>query len=140
MSDCPSVEEVKAALAAEAAGYECRIRQLREQLREEGKDAVDPGHCGAANDLRLNIACVEELLALLPQPDSARRTIVCIDPDSSEPEVYAVVAGGRGGIRLRVDEHTVLTLSNTAPAAIELLSCRVGDVSSSGLVVAVAEK
>lgn len=139
MDSCPTIEEVGIALAHLADENRRRIRNFREQLRAEGKDAADPGHCGTANDLKFSIACIGQLLASLPGSESLRRVVVCADPETDENTAYAIVTSGRGGVNVAVRGWKVQTLSGDAPAHASLLDCCVGDDTALGRVIALDE-
>lgn len=80
MNEYPTVQEVRQALRVETEDYRRRMLDLRRQLQDEGKDAIDPGHSAGADSIKLNIACIEQLLATLPSEKSVQRVVVCADP------------------------------------------------------------
>lgn len=133
----PTVDDVRQALQARSEDYRRRIADLRQQLRDEGKAAVDPGHSEGANDIKFNMACIEQLLAALPSPESVLRVVVCADPEIDETAAFALVMSGRGGISLDVRGVNVQTLSRDAPAAATLMECHTGDWAPLGRIVAV---
>ncbi len=55
MREHPTVREVRQALQAKAEKHRRRLADLHQQLRDEGKDAIDPGHSAGANDIKFNI-------------------------------------------------------------------------------------
>jgi hypothetical protein len=93
-----------------AEDYRSLIARLRAQLRDEGKDAVDPGHSSGANDVKFSIECIEQLIACLPHPDSVQRVVVCSDAATGENVAFAVVTRGSGGPSVRVREWNVQTI------------------------------
>ena len=137
MNTYPTVGEVRQALQAKAEGYRRRMHDLRQHLQDEGKDAIDPGHSAGANGIKFNIACIEQLLASLPGPESVQRVLVCADPETEENIAFAVVTSGRGGVNIEVQGTKVQTLSCDAPAVASLLDCRLGAETALGRVVAV---
>ncbi len=136
MNEYPTVQEVRQALRVEAEDYRRRILDLRRQLQDEGKDAIDPGHLAGADSIKFDIACIEQLLESLPGSESVRRVVVCADPETGENTAFAVVTEGRGGVSVQVADNKVQTLSCDAPAATNVLDCRVGDDTALGHVIA----
>ena len=130
---------MKKALRAEAEDYRRKLLDLRGQLQDEGKDAVDPGHSAGANDIKFNLACIEQLLASLPGPESVQRVVVCADPETGEKVAFAVVTSGRGGVTLATGEWKAETVSVEAPIYEELAQCSEGDETAAGRVVSVEE-
>lgn len=139
MSEYPTVEDVRQALRARAEEYQRRLYDLRQQLRDEGKDAVDPGHSAGANSLKLEIDSTEQVLNTLPKPESVRRLVVCCDPETGEEAAFALVCTGHGGTSLDIRGVRVQTLSPEAPAAADLVGCHVGDDTPLGRVIAVQD-
>lgn len=137
MNSYPTINDVRLALPAKADDYRTRIARLREQLHDEGKDAIAPGHSAGANDIKFNMDCIEQLLASLPCSESVQRVVVCADPEAEEEVVFAVVTSGRGGVNLDIRGTKVQTLSCDAPAATSLLDCRIGHDTALGRIVAV---
>lgn len=130
------MNEVRQALLTKAENYHKRLLALRGYLQDEGMDAIDPGHQAGVNDIKFNIASIEQLLASLPDSEAVRRVVVCIDPETKEEAAFAVVTSGRGGIDLKVREWDIQTLSCNAPATASLMGCRIGDDTALGHVTA----
>ncbi|MCX6345176.1 MAG: hypothetical protein NT018_08875 [Armatimonadetes bacterium] len=137
MNEYPTVQEVREALRVQTEDYRRRMLDLRRQLRDEGKDAIDPGHSAGADSIKFNIACIEQLLSTLPSEKSVQRVVVCGDPETGENTAFAVVTGGRGGVSVQVGNINVQTLSCDAPAVASLLDCCPGDDTPLGCIVAV---
>ena len=130
-----TVADVAEALRTKAEEYRKRLLDLRQALRDEGRDAVDPGHSAGADSIKFEIACIEQLLAALPTSESVKRIVVCEDPESDENVVFAIITKGRGGGCVQIGTTKVQFLSPDAPAAASLLNCRVGDDTPLGRIV-----
>lgn len=137
MSNWPTVTDVESSLSDKAAGYRESIARLREQLRDEGKDAVDPGHAAGANDIKFNIECAEHLLSLVPQ--KVLRVVVYDDVEDESISAIALVSDGSGGAKLDIRGCRVLTMRDNAPLAPDLLACSIGDDTPLGKVIHVAD-
>lgn len=140
MKEYPTVQEVRQALQAKAEDYRRRLLDLRGQLQDEGKDAIDPGHSAGANDIKFNIACIEQLLESLPGSESVRRVVVCADPETEGEIAFAVVTNGGGGINLSAARWSVQTVGNEAPIHEQLAKGTVGSATVIGRVVFVDER
>lgn len=137
MNEYPTVQEVRQALRVEAEDYRRRMLDLRRQLQDEGKDAIDPGHSAGADSIKFNIACIEQLLATLPSEKSVQRVVVCADAETEGNTAFAVVTEGRGGVSVQVGNTRVQTLSRDAPTVASLLDCCPGDDTPLGRILAV---
>ena len=130
-----TIRDVETALSRRADEYRERISILRKQLRDEGKDAVDPGHSAGANDIKFNIECVETLLNMLPR--CVQRLITYKDIESGSTVAVAIVTDGSGGVTLDVNGYSVQTMRESAPVASVMISCQAGDETPLGTAISV---